>query len=198
MIGKPQPEVSGSFALVTYVPDPLGAFLQRLRDALPGDDNPQPHITVLPPRTLSIPADAAIAQCELLLTGFPEFEVRLGRVQAFPSTNVLYLDLIEGNTEVHRLHDALSSGGLAQDEEFDFRPHLTLSGCVADHELTRALTEASKIWADVPVPKIFTLREVVGLWSKPGDSENAGWQRIWSHPLRREARAAWAGMPQHP
>ena len=52
----------GSFALVAYIPEPLGAFLQSMRHDLPGQENPQAHITVLPPRPLKAPAGKRLAR----------------------------------------------------------------------------------------------------------------------------------------
>ena len=35
----------GLFALVSYIPDPLGSFLQGLREILPNNDSSEAHIT---------------------------------------------------------------------------------------------------------------------------------------------------------
>ncbi len=182
----------GSFALVSYIPEPLRSLLHAFRDTLPGDENPQPHITVLPPRALSVPVEAATAQCRDVLTDVSEFKVTLGSVRRFPSTNVLYLDLWQGNSQIHRLHDALSTGQLDQQEEFDFRPHLTLSGFINSDDLPALERQAHESWTNVGLSKTFVLREIVGLWLSP----EAGWQRLWSQQLRSGARAASAGVPR--
>ena len=40
------------FALVAYIPDPLGRFLDDLRVELTPDCKPRAHVTILPPRPL--------------------------------------------------------------------------------------------------------------------------------------------------
>jgi len=194
MTESPQAARLGSFALVSYIPEPLASFLYQFRNMLPGLENPQPHITILPPRPLTIPVDVASAQCLNVLSRFHEFEVVLGTVRSFPSTNVLYLDVSKGNAQIRHLHDALSTGELDHEEEFDFSPHLTLSGYIASHELMQTQRRAEGVWDTVAVGKTFILREVVGLWLDP-TSEDTGWQRMWSQQLRADAKAAWAGMP---
>ena len=107
----------GSFALVAYIPEPLGAFLNSLRRALPGDDNPQAHITVLPPRPLKAGVDLVSREAQAILSGFSPFFVELSDVKVFPETNILYLDIASGNEALHALHDALNIGLLAHEEK---------------------------------------------------------------------------------
>jgi hypothetical protein len=42
------------FALVIYIGDPLGRFLDDLRRELSPQCNPHAHVSVLPPRPLSV------------------------------------------------------------------------------------------------------------------------------------------------
>ena len=42
------------FALVIYIPDPLGRFLDDLRTELVPGCNPHAHVSVLPPRPLAV------------------------------------------------------------------------------------------------------------------------------------------------
>lgn len=187
----------GSFALVSYIPDPLGSFLQGLRQALPGEDNPQPHITILPPRPLKLPVEAASQQAQNILLQFPAFEVELLRVRSFPETNVLYLDVGEGNELLHELHAALNSGALEHCEEFDFRPHLTLSGPVESENLRLARRQAGMAWYSSKCTPRFAFEEVVCLWLSP-ESTQGEWRRLWSQKLSRKettaARAATAAL----
>jgi 2'-5' RNA ligase len=172
----------GSFALVSYIPDPLGSFLHGLRQALPGDDNPQPHITILPPRPLKLAVDAASQQAQNILLQFPAFEVELSRVRSFPETNVFYLEVGKGNGLLHDLHDALNAGDLDYTEEFDFRPHLTLSGPVNSAQLPWVRGQAEIAWYSSDHPRQFILDEIVFLWLSPETSDGQ-WHRVWSHSL---------------
>ncbi len=187
----------GSFALVSYIPDPLGSFLHGLRQTLPGEDNPQPHITILPPRPLKLPAEAASQQAQNILLHFPAFEVELSEVSSFPSTNMLYLDVAEGNSALYDLHGVLSAGDLDHEEEFDFRPHLTLGGPVASEDLAPVRHRIETAWYASDCPRRFTLDEVVFLWLN-SQTAQAEWQRLWSHRLSTKetthARAAGAGV----
>lgn len=172
----------GSFALVSYIPEPLGSFLDGLRQSLSGDGVPQAHITLLPPRPLLLSVELASEQVLKLLTGFRAFPVELSAVRRFRQTNVLYLDVGEGSARLHALHDALNRGDLAHNEEFEFRPHLTLGipPCPRDIEPLRKLAQAA--WESAPVTGRFLLYEIVCLWL-PHDGLPSQWQRLWSHNL---------------
>ncbi len=187
----------GSFALVSYIPDPLGSFLHGLRQTLPGEDNPQPHITILPPRPLKLPAEAASQQAQKILLQVPAFEVELSKVRSFPGTNMLYLDVGEGNNALHELHAALNAGDLDHREKFDFRPHLTLGGPVSSQDLQPVRQRMESAWYASDCPRRFTLDEVTFLWLNPHIAQGE-WQRLWSHKLSTKetihTRAAGAGV----
>ena|SRR5690242_18817228 len=185
----------GSFALVSYIPDPLGSFLHGLRQNLPGEDNPQPHITLLPPRPLRLSVDAASQQAQNILLQFPAFEVELSRICSFPETNVLYLEVGKGNRLLYDLHDALNAGDLAHEEKFAFRPHLTLSGPVDPPHLPWVRKQAEIVWYASDHSRRFTLEEIAFLCLGP-ESPEGKWQRVWSQRLggknNTNARAAIA------
>ncbi len=173
----------GSLALVSYIPDPLGAFLDRLRQSLPGEDIPQAHITILPPRPLQLPVELASEQVCKLLSGFRAFPVELSAVRRFRHTNVLYLDVGEGSARLHALHDALSMGDLAHHEEFEFRPHLTL-GCASSPSDVEPLRKSVKAaWDSALVNRTFLLDEIACLWLSP-QAPPRNWQRLWLHSLK--------------
>ncbi|MBV9405692.1 MAG: 2'-5' RNA ligase family protein [Acidobacteriaceae bacterium] len=182
----------GSFALVSYIPDPLGSFLHGLRQLLPGEDNSQPHITILPPRPLKLPVDGASHVALKVLAEFPAFDVELSKVRHFPGTNVLFLDVGRGSGQLYELHRTLSAGDLHHTEMFDFRPHLTLGGPVAPADLTLLRKKAEAAWRAAKCPNRFALDEVVGLWLSP-DGPQGEWRRLWSHKLSsKETTAAHA------
>src|SRR5450432_3138491 len=114
-IKLPETPQWGSFALVAYIPDPLGSFLTSLRRILPGAENPQAHITILPPRPLRLPVESASLQAKNILRNFPPLNIQLGTVQMFQETSLLYLDVSEGSSSLNELHDALNAGPLADD-----------------------------------------------------------------------------------
>ena len=181
----------GFFTLVTYIPDPLGSFLEELRDDLPGSGCSQVHITLLPPRVLKVPIEAASTRIQGILSGFPQFQVELHRVRRFAETNFLYLDLNEGDSVVEELHAALNTGALADPEKFEFSPHLTLGGPVLPADLDSAQQQVQLAWDTRHCSPRFTIREVVFLWASP-ESPQGEWGRLWSHQLKPQERAAAA------
>lgn len=178
----------GQFALVSYIPEPLGSFFYDLRGTLPGDSNPQAHVTILPPRPLHVPVDAASEQTLRVLANFHAFEIELSTVQRFPETNFLYLDIGDGNSRVHDLHDALNTGDLACAEEFEFRPHLTLGGPIAEPDVHTLQDQAQIAWLATGHSKRFTLDEIVFLWLNPANRQGE-WHRLWSYNLRTKGTA---------
>jgi 2'-5' RNA ligase len=181
----------GFFALVSYIPEPLGSFLQGLREILPNNDSSEAHITLLPPRPLKLPVDTISKQARNILSQFPPFDVELSKVRRFAETNFLYIDLGEGNSLIHDLHDALNQGDLADSEEFEFRPHLTLGGPVSPSALDSAQEQAEVTWGGEHCAPRFTVREVVSLWLSP-DSAQGEWRRLWTQELNPSAARATA------
>jgi 2'-5' RNA ligase len=181
----------GSFALVAYIPEPLGAFLQSLRHDLPGHENLQVHITVLPPRPLKAPVEIVSGEAKLTLSRFNAFPVELGSVKSFAETHILYLGVADGDRALHELHDALNSGILSYEEDFEFLPHLTISGTITV-DLLAKLEAASRAWKDYQGEKRFEVAEVVALWQPPhGSSED--WNRLWDQRLGDSGNSAHAG-----
>jgi 2'-5' RNA ligase len=177
------PRIPGqdNFALVAYVPDPLASFLYEMRRSFSGMPCPQPHITILPPRPLRTSSEHACQSAKEVLAAQTQFEVELTRVCCFASTNTLYLDINDGAAEIVALHDSLNQGVLFHQEEFDFRPHLTLAGSVPTLHLSSMLHQAEARWRTAS-PYRFVLSEIVCLL-QTGDGTDDGWQRLWSVKL---------------
>jgi 2'-5' RNA ligase len=116
-----------SFALVSYLPSPLGEFLDRLRMDLVCDCRAKAHVTILPPRPLLCPPPEAWRELAERLQDVPPFHVELGDVEVFPVTQVVYLSVIAGGAELKRLHETLNAGRLAFEEPFEYHPHVTLA-----------------------------------------------------------------------
>lgn len=174
------------YALVGYVPDPLGSFLDALRHTMAGHKASPAHLTFLPPRPLRIDPDAASAIIRDKLRSFATFSVELTDVQCFPLTNVLYLGLSAGNLEARKLHDSLHSEvGLSHVEEFEYRPHITLSASIDSSEIEEARRVAALAWSRRTLPQRFTIRDVAFL----RQSSRQVWERLWTEPLAVPATA---------
>src|ERR1035437_134722 len=133
------------FALVIYIPDPLGRFLDDLRrDLVPGC-NPHAHVSVLPPRPLAVDWQEAGEQVRVCAGNWAPFDIVLQRIRIFPVTNVIYLELGEGETEMFRIHAAMNSQALAFDEPFEYHPHITLAQEIPPGQLAARLSNEVEI-----------------------------------------------------
>src|SRR5579872_1807511 len=120
-------ERTNLFALVFYIPDPLGQFLDDLRRELVPGCLPRAHVTVLPPRKLSADTGPAIERARAVASEFPPFEIVAGAVEMFPTTDVIFIGIKQGERELQEMHRALNQGPLAFDEPFSYHPHITLA-----------------------------------------------------------------------
>lgn len=123
----PAEERLNIFALVIYIPGPLGRFLDDLRRELAPACNPHAHVSVLPPRSLAVDWEEASDYVRGLLEPRPPFQVDLGNVNVFPVTNVTYLEVEKGAAELRSMHAAMIRGPLQFDEPFVYHPHITLA-----------------------------------------------------------------------
>lgn len=144
-----------SFALVSYLPEPLGGFLDRLRGELVSECYAKAHVTVLPPRPLLYPVDDAWRQLVDELQDFQPFRVELGQIEIFPDTQVVYLSINAGHAEIKRLHQALNRGQLAFEEPFTYHPHVTLAQDLEPHQAAAAAELAAARWGEFPHPRSF-------------------------------------------
>ena len=143
------------FALVIYIPDPLGRFLDDLRrDLVPGC-NPHAHVSVLPPRPLAVDWQAAGEQVRVCAGNWAPFDIVLKRIRIFPVTNVIYLELGEGETEMFRIHAAMNSQALAFDEPFEYHPHITLAQEIPPGQVAAVNRRAQELWDGFTGPRSF-------------------------------------------
>jgi 2'-5' RNA ligase len=194
IIPDPNVHSAGFFALVCYVPEPLGPALDQLRKALPGIDFPEAHITLLPPRPLQGPLEEASAHALDVLRGFSAFDVELGSVHRFTETNTLYLDLAEGNDQIHQLHNDLATGQLHYLEEFEFHPHLTVGGPILPLTASEIQGRAEDVWRSLSVSRRFTINEVVALWAEAAEGA-LQWQRLWTFSFELGAARGATASP---
>ncbi|MEZ5362787.1 MAG: hypothetical protein R2748_10730 [Bryobacterales bacterium] len=96
------------FAVVSYVHGPLARFVDGLRCELTPGCPHKAHVTILPPRSLSIPTEQAIEECRQIVSTFHPFLVRIRTVSLFQSTHVLKLEVEQGANELRTLHDLLA------------------------------------------------------------------------------------------
>ncbi|MBZ5585205.1 MAG: 2'-5' RNA ligase family protein [Acidobacteriia bacterium] len=149
------------FALVIYIPDPLGRFLDDLRrEVAPGCD-PHAHVSVLPPRSLAGDWREASEEARALTEGMPSFEIELNGLKQFPVTEVVYIELGKGASELHELHANLNSGALKSEEPFTYHPHVTLAQEIPRGDVAAVYSAARRRWNEYRGPRRFRVERAV-------------------------------------
>ncbi len=150
------PEMTNVYALVTYLPEPLGSFLNELRaELVPGCDL-RAHITVLPPRSL----ESESLAWEQLRTDsrlFAPLSIELGEVEVFPETLVIFLSIRSGGEQLHQMHERLSRGALSFNEPFVYHPHITLAQGLMPDVVAARKAVAVERWRQYGGPRHFEL-----------------------------------------
>lgn len=168
-----------SFALVSYLPQPLAGFLDDLRNELISECGGKTHLTVLPPRPLPCPSDDAWRQLLKTLQDFPPIHVTLGEIQIFPVTQVIYLSVREGYRELARLHAALNTGRVSFQEPFAFRPHVTLAQDLETDRVAAAADLAARRWREFPGSRSYLADRLTFVQNTLGNH----WTDLCSVPL---------------
>ena len=144
----PARERLNNFALVIYIADPLGAFLDDFRRELVPGYNPHAHVSVLPPRPLLADWRDASKQARLLTEGWAPFDVELTEIGIFPVTNVIYLEVGKGASDLQSMHRAMNVGPLGFDEPFPYHPHITLAQEIPSGQVTEVHELARRRWRE--------------------------------------------------
>lgn len=150
-----------SFALISYIPEPLAGFLDSLRCELVPRCQAKSHLTVLPPRPLAsgLPEEAW-SELNDSLNGFPPFRVELGSIEVFEDTNVIYLSIGAGYRELEQMHTALNQGPLQFAEPYQYHPHVTLAQQLMSNDVDAAAALARRRWKDFPYSHGFTVERL--------------------------------------
>jgi 2'-5' RNA ligase len=140
------------YALVTYVHDPAGRFVENLRRELNPAEGPQPaHITILPPRPLTATIAEALEMIERQCADVTAFTVTLGDVETFmPRTPTVFIRVAHGAYRMRELHDRLNTNGLQFNEPFPYMPHLTLFKMDDAERARQAMLIARGRWDTYP------------------------------------------------
>jgi 2'-5' RNA ligase len=146
------------FALVSYIPDPLGDFLDRLRlDLVPGC-SPHAHVTVLPPRPISADEGTAADQLTEMAANFRGFEIELGDVEVFPVSKVIYIGIARGERELREMYKVLNHGAVAYQESFPYHPHVTLAQNFPLSECDELAEKAARQWDESSFSRAFPVK----------------------------------------
>ena len=134
------------FALVIYVPPPLGDFLDDLRRELVPHYNPHAHVSVLPPRPIAVDWRIAAQLVREQARTWQPFDVELTAIEIFPVTNVIYIGVGGGSVELPHMHAATNTGPLAFEEPFVYHPHITLAQEIPQADVPRVHDLAVRRW----------------------------------------------------
>ena len=157
------------FAIVMYIPGPLGIFLDDLRRELVPHCNPHAHVSVLPPRSLAVEWEAASRRARALTESWPAFDVELTGMRTFPVTEVIYIELGAGAGELRRMHAAMSTGALEFPEPFPYHPHITLAQELPHEQVAAADELARRRWREFEGERRFRAARATFVQNTPGN-----------------------------
>jgi len=163
---------SSRYALVTYVRNPVGEFVEQLRQELhPPTAHMAAHLTILPPRELIGTEAAALEFLEDACSQIVPFSVELGDVETFlPTTPTVFIQVKRAAYRIRELHDQLCRKGLRCEESWPYIPHITIVKSETDEQARAACLLARERWAqfsgnrEVRVEELMFVRENGGLW----------------------------------
>jgi len=163
---------SSRYALVTYVRNPVGEFVEQLRRELhPTTAHMAAHLTILPPRELQGSEAAALEFLEESCSHVVPFNVELGEVETFlPTTPTVFIQVKHAAYRLRELHDQLCGRGLRCEENWPYIPHLTILKTEVNEQAQAALAVARERWAafagerHVHVEELMFVREHEGCW----------------------------------
>jgi len=141
-------EFLNSYALVSYIPEPLSSFLDELRCELVPNCFLRAHVTILPPRPLQFPAEKAWEQLRETAYNLEPVDLKLSAVEIFPQTDVIYIAIGQGQDELKRLHGAFNNDRLAYQEPFQYHPHITLAQNLTPDQVDELSRVAKRRWEE--------------------------------------------------
>ena len=164
-----QPARINCFALVSYLPEPLRGFLDRLRCDIVPECHAKAHVTILPPRPLAGTPDQAWGELRERLVEFAPFEIELGGVEIFPETQVIYIALARGTRALRRMHAALNHGQVEWREPFEYCPHVTLAQQLDAEGVKRAMERSVRSWQGFTESRSFEVRRLAFVQNTVGN-----------------------------
>jgi 2'-5' RNA ligase len=160
------------YALVTYLRNPVGEFVEQLRRELhPTTAHLAAHLSILPPRELRGTEASALEFLEEACSHIVPFSVDLGDMKTFlPTTPTVYIEVKQAASHMRELHDQLCGRGLSCQEIWPYIPHLTVVKTEQDEQARAAYAVAHERWRDFPgkrqvqVEELMFVRENDGSW----------------------------------
>src|SRR3954463_6513657 len=156
------PSKAPQYAVVAYVKDSLGRFVEELRrDLHPDHTHLAAHVTVLPPRQLQGSESEAIHTLKRHAPETGPFKIVLGTVETFsPATPTVFIRVEKSAHRFRDLHDRLNQGALYCAEEWPYMPHMTIVKLPEMDGAYAALEAARSRWAEFTGDKSAAIEEV--------------------------------------
>jgi 2'-5' RNA ligase len=141
--------LNSRYALVAYVKNSLGDFVENLRRELHTDlPHHAAHLTILPPRILQGTESSALQEIERICGNEHPFEVSLVGVDTFlPITPTVFISIDGTASRLCDLHHRLNTGPLAFKEALPYIPHLTIVKMSSESLARDAFLVAHDRWA---------------------------------------------------
>jgi len=168
------------YALVAYVTDAVGEFVENLRRELhPELPHLPAHITILPPRHLQGSELSALEMLEDICSQVQPFEVLLGDVQTFiPLTPTVFIR-IQSEERIRELHSQFDTRFLRAAEEWPYVPHLTIAKLTSQELAQRAYRTARERWSTFPGSRTIQVKELTFVRERQQDR----WEDLAELPL---------------
>ena len=169
------------YALVGYIPAPLGEFLDGLRGQLVPGCNLRSHISLLPPRPIISSHTEAWKQIARMSDQTQRFRIELGDVQIFPETSVIYIGLAKGSEQLFQVHHKLNQDTLKFKEPFPYHPHITLAQKFPAEKLPRLREIAVSEWNNCGLTRGFDVEVITFVQNLrlPGFDQNGQPENQW-------------------
>jgi 2'-5' RNA ligase len=176
------------YALVAYLKNPAGEFVENLRRELHPDlPHLAAHLTILPPRLLQGSESEALQVLERICGDEEPFEVTLGDVETFiPTTPTVYIRVDAAAARMRELHSKLSTEALAFQEEWLYIPHLTIVKMTAEQPAQAAFQMARERWAHYSGSRRILLERLTFVREDVREDVREG--------VRQEAPSCWVDL----
>lgn len=169
-----------SFALVAYIPGPIGDFVDRLSRELAPGCFPHPHITILPPRPLHTTVERAAAGLRSLARETPLVRVGVELVvEVFAISSVVFLSIGEGASELLAMHDRFNTGDFQMREAYPYHPHITVAQNVEPGKIDQVREQAQRHWQEYRLDRSFLVAELTFVQATTTNL----WVDLASYPL---------------
>ena len=153
-------EYLNSFALVSYISEPLAGFLDRLRCELVPKCFLRAHVTILPPRPIESAPEKAWTELRNAAYDLQPFDVELTAVEIFPVSDVIYIAIDKGQDDLKRMYSQLNTGRLSYREPFPYHPHITLAQNLTPDQVDELSEVARTRWSEYKGPRGFRVEVI--------------------------------------